>query len=68
LFNPPRRLSMSEEVYQHLPRWRRIIHDLAKEAGIKNFVNASNTETSKPTENRDSSATENQTEHGDNER
>jgi hypothetical protein len=32
---------MSEQIYQHLPRWRRVMHDLAAEAGIKRFANPS---------------------------
>jgi hypothetical protein len=34
---------MSEQIYKHLPHWRRIIHDLAAEAGIKKFLNTSDT-------------------------
>jgi hypothetical protein len=32
---------MSEQIYERLPRWRRIIRDLGAEAGIKKFVNSS---------------------------
>jgi hypothetical protein len=30
---------MSEQIYEHLPKWRRAIRDLAVEAGIRKFVN-----------------------------
>jgi hypothetical protein len=59
---------MNEEVYEHLPRWRRIIHDLAKEAGIKNFVNAPSEESSESSENDNSSAKDSETGRRDKER
>lgn len=30
---------MSEQIYEHLPKWRRIIRDLAAEAGLRKFMN-----------------------------
>ena len=38
---------MSEEVYKHLPKWRRAIYDLAVEAGLEKFVNTSDTHNQK---------------------
>jgi hypothetical protein len=32
---------MDEEVYDHLAKWRKVIRDLAKEAGIKKFADPS---------------------------
>jgi hypothetical protein len=31
---------MSDEIYEHLPKWRRVLRDLAKEAGIKGFTDS----------------------------
>ena len=59
---------MTEEVYQHLPRWRRIIHDLAREAGIKNFVEVPPEESKDSSENHNLTAKENAAEHRDKER
>jgi hypothetical protein len=52
--------SVSEEVYDHLPRWRRIVHDLAVEAGLKKFVKPSDSDIGKSSGSSDSSASENQ--------
>jgi hypothetical protein len=35
---------MTGEIYDHMPKWRRLIRDLAREAGIRNFLNASSEE------------------------
>jgi hypothetical protein len=59
---------MSEEVYQHLPRWRRIIRDLAKEAGLENLLNPPNHQTNNSTGTHDSSKAESQTKNGEKER
>jgi hypothetical protein len=52
---------MSEEVYKHLPKWRRAVHDLAVEAGIKKFVNTSDTQDQKSTSDLGPSDPENET-------
>jgi len=32
---------MSEEVYKHLPKWRKTIHELAVVAGLRQFASPS---------------------------
>jgi hypothetical protein len=59
---------MSDEIYEHMPKWRRLIRDLARDAGIKNFLNHSHDDASNSTEANDSSTGENQPEHGESER
>jgi hypothetical protein len=54
---------MSDEIYEHMPKWRRLIHDLARDAGIKDFLNPSDDENNKSTEDRAPPTTENQAEH-----
>jgi len=56
---------MTDEIYEHMPKWRRLIRDLARDAGIKNFLNPSHDEASSSTEANDPSTTEKQSEHGD---
>jgi hypothetical protein len=51
---------MDEEVYKHLPKWRRAIRDLAIEARIKKFVNAADTQDRKSTSDLDPSSPENE--------
>ena len=46
---------MNEEIYKHLPRWRRIIRDLATDAGIKKFANTMGSQSEKTHETSDSS-------------
>ena len=33
--------AMSDEIYDHMAKWRRVLRDLAIEAGLKRFVNPS---------------------------
>jgi len=52
---------MSEEVYKHLPKWRRTLHDLAVEAGLKKFVNPPDAHEQKSTSDLGPSDPENET-------
>jgi len=52
---------MSEGIYNHLPKWRRAIHDLAVEAGIKKFFDTSDTHDQKSTSDLGPSDPENET-------
>jgi hypothetical protein len=47
--------ALSDEIYNHLPKWRRLIHDLAKEAGIKTFAKPSGEEVEETSTASDSS-------------
>jgi hypothetical protein len=51
---------MDEEVYKHLPKWRKAIHDLALEAGLNKFVNTSDVQDQKSISDLDSSSPENE--------
>jgi len=52
---------MNEEVYKHLPKWRKAIHELAVDAGVKKFVNSSDTRDQKLTSDPGPSDPENET-------
>jgi len=52
---------MSEQIYDHMAKWRRAIHDLAVEAGIKRFVNPSDSHGQKSASDLGPSDPENET-------
>jgi hypothetical protein len=49
---------MTDEIYDHMPKWRRLIRDLAREAGIKSFQNPSRDKGNESGEERNSSVLE----------
>jgi len=51
---------MSEELYQHLAKWRRVLRDLAIEAGIKKFVGTLDVRNNKSDSDLEPSAPENE--------
>lgn len=59
---------MSDEIYNHMPRWRRLIRDLAREAGVKNFLNHSSDDSNKSTEPRNSLTVEEESDETESER
>ena len=54
---------MSDQIYEHMPKWRRVIRDLASEAGIRKFVKSSNSDRTKSSSALESSDTSNEPEH-----
>jgi hypothetical protein len=54
---------MTDDVYSHMAKWRRLIRDLAREAGIKSFLDPPSDDSNKSHENHESSTTENQPEN-----
>lgn len=36
--------NMSEQIYEHMPKWRRVLRDLAVEAGLERFVKPPDTD------------------------
>jgi hypothetical protein len=45
---------LSDELYSHLPKWRKILRDLGTETGIWELINSSAAQDKKPTANPES--------------